>query len=119
MCDRAAAAAAGTAVGLYIVVTQDTGAHHEDHEGHGDAHAEKHDDAPAEEESKEEEQPSEDSKDDAKSDDSKDESKEEKKDAPAPKTPNSEEKEHQSPDKSDKVGIYRALLRSVVLTASA
>ncbi|CBX96557.1 hypothetical protein IAQ61_005577 [Plenodomus lingam] len=100
-------AVVGTAVGLYIVVNQDTsGGHHEDH---GDDHAEKHheEEAPAEDESTEEESKTDaedDSKDDAKTetkDNSKDEKTDESNEDIKGAAGNSEEKDNQSPDKSD------------------
>jgi len=92
---RAAAAVAGTALGLYIVISQDTsGGHHDDH---GDDHAEKHeeDDAPAEDDAAAET----DAEDNAKTEPQDDA--DEKKATKA----NSAEKETQSPDKSAVVSV--------------
>lgn len=93
-----AAAVVSTAVGLYVVLNQDTGAHHDDHEH---AHTEKHDDEPAEEEG------SEDTKTDEQAqakDESNKQGADEEKDAPANRPTNSLEEERRSPDKTDKVG---------------
>ncbi|CAO2655264.1 Nn.00g103280.m01.CDS01 [Neocucurbitaria sp. VM-36] len=94
----AAAAAAGTAAGLYFVLTQDL-SHGESHdEHHGDAHGKEHDEeeAPADE-SKEEETKDESEANTDSTDEKKDDSKDEKK--PEPKKDESKEA---SPDKTDK-----------------
>jgi hypothetical protein len=104
-----AAAAVGTTVGLYIVVTQDTdhGAeHHPLGDPHGEGGAEKHGtDSTIGDENKSDE-PEKETEEETK-DDSKDESKKEPtnehQDPNKATKENSEEKDHQSPDKSDKV----------------
>jgi hypothetical protein len=106
-----AAAVVGTTLGLYVVVTQDTdhGAeHHPLGDPHGEGGAKKTGtDSTVGEENKEDE-PEEDSKEESK-EESKDESKEEpKSDQQNPSKPtkeNSEEKDTQSPDVSDKVSV--------------
>jgi hypothetical protein len=120
-----AAAVVGTTVGLYIVVTQDTdhGAeHHPLGDPHGEGGAEKHGtDSTIGDENKSdepEEETQEESIDDSK-DDSKDESKEEptndQEDPNKATKQNSEAKDHQSPDKSDKVSV----LLSVFVTCDS
>jgi cobalamin biosynthesis protein CobT len=116
---RMAAAAVGTTVGLYVVVTQDTnhGAEHHplgDPHGEGGAHKTGNDSTVGEQnkEDEPEEESNDESNDESKEesrDESKDESNEEpKSDQQNPSKPtkeNSEEKDHQSPDQSDKVSV--------------
>jgi hypothetical protein len=116
-----AAAAVGTTVGLYIVITQDTnhGAeHHPLGDPHGEGGAEKHGtDSSVGDENKPDE-PEEESTDDSK-DDSEDESKEPTDDHQDPNKAtkqNSEEKDHQSPDQSDKVSVLVHVSRFLMLT---
>jgi hypothetical protein len=112
---RMAAAAVGTTVGLYVVVTQDTnhGAEHHplgDPHGEGGAHKTGNDSTVGEQ--NKEDEPEEESNDDT-NDESKEESKDESNEEPKsdqqnpsePTKENSEEKDHQSPDESDKVSV--------------
>lgn len=121
-----AAAAIGTTVGLYVVVTQDTD-HGDEHHPLGDTHGEtralktgtgstigeENKQNKKEEEDESEEEPQAETKDESEDepkneskDESKDEPKEEdadeKKESSKPNKDNSEEKKSQSPDESDK-----------------
>ncbi|KAF1847039.1 uncharacterized protein K460DRAFT_352227 [Cucurbitaria berberidis CBS 394.84] len=88
----AAGAAAGTAVGLYLVITQDFG-HGESHDDH---HAKEHDEEEAPAEDSNEEEPKEESKDEAKT-----ESKDEKKDEPKDNKKDESKDEKKSQPKKD------------------
>jgi hypothetical protein len=106
-----ASAVVGTAVGLYIVINQDTshGAeHHPLGDPHGEGGAPKHGtDSTIGEENKSDE-PAEESKEESK-DEAKEEPVSEQQDPSKATKENSEEKDHQSPDQSDKVRVPACL----------
>lgn len=121
---RIGAAVIGTAVGLYIVINQDTdhGAeHHPLGEPHGEGDAPKHGTdstvKKADEKPKEEpkEEPKKESKKESK-DKSEEKPKSEHQDPSKPTKENSEEKDKQSPDESDKVGRPKTEKRLSMLT---